>query len=234
MESDVGGKTYDIKSMYTKKCAVKIGKKHTHFFPHGCGVRQGCSLSPTLFNIYINKLARALERSAATGLTLLESEVKCLLFADDLVLLSPTKEGLQQHLDLLHRFCQTWALTINLSKTKIMVFQKRSSHQDHKYKFHLDTIVLEHTKNYTCLGLNISATGTCDLRDKAFYAIKRNIKFNIPIRIWQKILESVMEPIALYGCEVWGPLINQDFPKWDKHQIETACRILQKYNLCTT
>ena len=61
----------------------------------------------------------------------------------------------------------------------------------HKYKFHhLDTIALEHTKNYTYLGLNISATGNFHkavnkLRDKArraFYAIKRNVKFNIPIR----------------------------------------------------
>ena len=116
-------------------------------------MRQGCSFSHTLFNIYIDELA--LEQSAAPGLTLLESEVKCLLFPDDLVLLSPTKEGLQQHLDLMHRLCQTWALTVNLSKTKIMVFQKR---QDHKYKFHIDTVALEHTKYYTYLGLNISAT----------------------------------------------------------------------------
>ena len=57
-----------------------------------------------------------------------------------------------------------------------------------------------------------------DLRDKArraFYDIKRNINFNIPIRIWLKILESVIELIALYGCEVWGPLTNQDFTKSD-------------------
>ena len=84
--------------------------KNPHFNPQGHGVRQGCSLSPTLFNIYINELARALEKSAAPVLTLLEPEVKCLLFSDYLVLLSPTKEGLQQHLDLMHRFCQTWAL----------------------------------------------------------------------------------------------------------------------------
>ena len=78
-----------------------------------------------------------------------------------------------------------------------MVFQKKSSRQDHKYKFHVDTVVLEHTKNNTYLGLNISATGNFhkavnDLRDKAireFYAINRNRKFDIPIRIWQKILE---------------------------------------------
>ena len=60
--------------------------------------------------------------------------------------------------------------------------------------------------------------------------MKRNIKFNIPIRIWLKILKSVIEPIALYGCEVWGPLTNQEFTKWDKHKIET----LQKYPPCTT
>ena len=178
MESCVGGKTYNIiKSMYTNKCAVKMGK---HLFPQGRGVRQRCSLSPTLFNIYINDLARALEQSAAPGLTLIESKVKCLLFADYLVLLSPTKEGLQQHLDLLHRFCQTWALTVNLSKTKIMVSQKRSICQDHKYKCNLDTVTLEHTKkNDTHPGLNISAAGNFhkavnELRDKArraFYAI---------------------------------------------------------------
>ena len=110
-----------------------------------------------------------------------------------------------------------------------MVFQKRSSCQNHKYKFHLDTVALEHTRNDTCLGLNISATDNFhkavnDLRDqarRAFNTIKRNIKFNIPIRICLKILESVIEPIALYGCEAWGPLTTREFTKWDKHQIET-------------
>ena len=56
----------------------------------------------------------------------------CLLFADDLVLRSPTRGGLQQH--LLHSFSQTWALTVNLSKNKIMIFEKRPSLN--KYTFH--------------------------------------------------------------------------------------------------
>ena len=71
-----------------------------------------------------------------------------------------------------------------------MVFQKRSSCQDHKYKFHLDMVALEYTTNYTYLSLNICVTvnfhkAVIDLRDKArraFYAIKRNIKVDIPIR----------------------------------------------------
>ncbi len=60
-----GGKFYDlIKSMYTaSQCAVKIGNQRTELFPQGRGVRQGCSLSPTLFNIYINQLANILEHA---------------------------------------------------------------------------------------------------------------------------------------------------------------------------
>ncbi len=63
LDSGIGGKFYDlIKSMYTaSQCAVKIGNQRTEFFPQGRGVRQGCSLSPTLFNIYINQLANILE-----------------------------------------------------------------------------------------------------------------------------------------------------------------------------
>jgi hypothetical protein len=135
-------------------------------------------------------LARALEQHAAPGLNLLESEVKRILFADDLVL------GL--------RFCQTWALTVNLSKTKITVFQKKVQFpgpqiqitsrllNDLNVNVNVDTVALEHTKNYTYLGLNISTTGNFhkavnDLRDKArraFYVNKWKIKFDIPIRIW--------------------------------------------------
>lgn len=96
--------------MYKKsKCAVKIGNLRTEFFQQGRGVRQGCSLSPTLFNIYINELAEALERSdSIPGLALHHSEVKCLLYADDLVLLSPTAEGLQHSLALLEQYCEEW------------------------------------------------------------------------------------------------------------------------------
>ena len=84
-----------IKSMYTNnKCPDKIGNKHTHFFPQGRGVTQGCSLSPTLFNVYFNELARSQQQSAASGLTFVDSLVKYLLFADDLVRLSPINEGL--------------------------------------------------------------------------------------------------------------------------------------------
>jgi hypothetical protein len=48
-----------------------------------------------MFNIYINELASILGQSSVPGLTLHDTEINFLLYADDLILLSPTKEGLQ-------------------------------------------------------------------------------------------------------------------------------------------
>lgn len=178
LQSGVGGKVYDlIKSMYSdNKCAVKIGDKHTEFFTQNRGVRQGCGLSPTLFNIYINELAVQLEQSAAPGLPLYDTEVKFLLYADDLVLLSPTAGGLHQHLDLLERYWQHWALAINPKKTKVMIFQKKPRCQENRYRLTLGSIALEHTMQYTYLGLVITASGSFstavnELKQKARRAI---------------------------------------------------------------
>ena len=57
----------------------------------GQGVCHGCNLSPTLFNVYIDELAVLLEQSTAPVLNLNNREVKLLLYADDLVLSSPTE-----------------------------------------------------------------------------------------------------------------------------------------------
>lgn len=247
LENGIGGKTFDlISTMYKNNtCAVKIGNKRTEFFSQQRGVRQGCPLSPTLFNIYINELAKALNNSTAPGPTLTESEVKCLLFADDLVILSKTKEGLQQLLDVVETFSHTWALKINLAKTKIMIFQNRSRCRENKYIFRAGNQVLQHTQEYTYLGLKLSSTGNFnlavnELKAKAlrvFYMIKNTIRHEIPIQTWLKILKAIIEPIALYGSEIWGPLKTQDFSKWEKEEIETLhtqiCKNILKVNRAT-
>ena len=47
-----------------------------------------------------------------------------IMYADDLVLLSNSKEGLQKCLEVLHVFCKNWKLNVDTEKTKIMIFNK--------------------------------------------------------------------------------------------------------------
>ena len=52
--------------------------------------------------------------------------VNCLMYADDIVLLSNSKEGLQNSLFNLKEFCDSWNLKINIEKTKIIIFNRSS------------------------------------------------------------------------------------------------------------
>ena len=81
------------------------------------GLKQGCNLSPTLFNIFINKLIDVLDNTDGDAPKLGHLLVGCLFYADDLVLLSETKEGLQKQLDTLNRYISEWFLEANISKT---------------------------------------------------------------------------------------------------------------------
>ena len=50
-----------------------------------------------------------------------------LLYAHDLILISTSPEGLQRHLDALATACEQRQLTINLSKTKVVIFKAQKS-----------------------------------------------------------------------------------------------------------
>jgi hypothetical protein len=50
--------------------------------------------------------------------------ISCLLYADDIILLSESAKGLQKSLDILKTYCDKWNLKINIGKTKVIVFNK--------------------------------------------------------------------------------------------------------------
>ena len=99
LQNKIGGKVYDIiKSMYSRsKCYIKLGAKRTGYFEYTRGVTQGCILSPLLFNLYLNELPNLIKDSTSlTDPFILPKGTKLgtLLYADDLILLSKSKQGL--------------------------------------------------------------------------------------------------------------------------------------------
>ena len=117
--------------MYSNSiCCVKDNYTRSEFFNYDKGVRQGCILSPLLFNLYLNELPFILNNNAKDSVLQPDgSHFNCLLYANDLLVISTSAEGLQQSLDRLSKCCQDWLLKINPTKTKVIVFQEKSRNQ---------------------------------------------------------------------------------------------------------
>ena len=92
------------------------------------GVRQGCTLSPWLFNVYVDKVAREAREKFVSEVKLSTGDVGMLLFADDMVIMAESEEGLQSNLKVLSEAMDRWDLKVNWMKTKVMrVARKRDS-----------------------------------------------------------------------------------------------------------
>ena len=93
--------------------------------PYNVGVFHGDNLSPNLFKLYINGLIDDVDHSCSPVL-LGQKHTSCLLYADDLVLISESQEGLQNCLNKTWEYCKSWGLEINYTKSKVMIFNKGS------------------------------------------------------------------------------------------------------------
>ena len=83
------------------------------------GLRQGCSLSPLLFALYISQIGCDLTTSSI-GFKLGGMTVSGLLFADDIVLVSMSLDGLRQLINIVKNHCDVLKLEISVQKSKIV------------------------------------------------------------------------------------------------------------------
>ena len=137
------------------------------------------------------------------------------LYADDLILMSESAAGLQKQLDALASFCEARQLTVNLSKTKVVVFEHRQSDVP---DFVLNGAVVERVESYKYLGFVVHATkamtfGTSFVvaaARKAMFAMRRRCAL-LGIRdpaMQCKLFDTLVLPILSYACEVWAVNTN--------------------------
>ena len=114
-----------VKSLYAHdSAAVRSSQGISAIFSCLMEVKQGCLLSPMLFGLYVDGTEKhLLETSDIDAQTLMEVMVPLLLYADDLILMSESASGLPKQLDALASFNEQRLLTVNLSKTKVVVFE---------------------------------------------------------------------------------------------------------------
>lgn len=224
------GKLLDlVENIYSKtKCAVKSNNKLTQFFNFTKGVRQGCPLSPLLFNLYINDIFHLIDSNAKTDITLNENKINAIMYADDLLIIADSQLKLQEHLNNLTEYCDAWKLEINTDKTKCMVFNQ--GNRLCNLELTINDKKIENVKYFKYLGFTIGAKNCSFVKTpidlsikakRAIFSLNNKIKLSLlPVRLAIKVFNSQITPILLYGSEVWGPYLNYDFKSWDKCETE--------------
>ena len=192
------------------KSCVRIKSEITGFFPIHLGVKQGDNLSPNFFKIFINDLPKYLQ-DTADPVFVNKRPLHCLMYADDVILLSTSAAGLQQKLDKLGIYCNDWCLKINTSKTKVLIFNKAGRHL--KQGFNFKNVQLDCVSHYKYLGLFFSASGSFSFAQKElfqkaqkayFKLCKDFLSLNPNINISMHVFDHTIKPILLYGSEIWA------------------------------
>ena len=89
------------------------------------GSRQGCVNSPIIFSLFINDLVSFLKAECDRGIFVTDQiDMIALMFADDVACFSDTIIRLQHQINCIHSFCESVGMSLNLLKTKIIVFRK--------------------------------------------------------------------------------------------------------------
>jgi hypothetical protein len=114
-----------IENLYSNLTGqVKTNGLLSNEFDIPIGLRQGCNLSPHLFNMYINDLPHLLEAANCDPVLLNGAKINMLAYADDMLFLSNSDRGLQASINVLQVYCQKWQLVLNENTTKIIIFNK--------------------------------------------------------------------------------------------------------------
>ena len=80
------------------------------------GVRQGESLSPFLFSMFLDDIEDIFIENGLSGINVDMFKLFLILYADDIVKFANSKEELQLSVDALYEYCQRWKMLVNINK----------------------------------------------------------------------------------------------------------------------
>ena len=173
------------------------------------GLRQSCSLSPMLFNLYISDIGHDLANTGEGFLLGNKLTVSGLLFADDIVVVAKTAAGLKKLLNLVNRHCEQLKLLVSEEKSQVV-----SPAADYWEIFGEDGLVasLKQVLEYKYLGLETfsSIFRTCATKQKKCVATAKRYMYaclylgrsgSDLVRVSMATWENVAVPSILFGCD---------------------------------
>ena len=198
--------TFLLRNLYSgQEATLRIGHGTTDWLQIEKGVRQGCILSPCLFNFYAEYIMRntGLEEAQA-GIKIGGRNINNLRYADDTTLMAESEEELKSLLMKVKEKSEKAGLKLNIQKTKIMASSPTS--------WQIDGETVETVKDFILWGSKITADGDCGHEIKRRLLLGRKVKTNLdsilksrditlPTKV--RLVKAMVFPVVMYGCESW-------------------------------
>ena len=171
------------------------------------GIRQGCILSPILFNLYSEFLIReAIEEEK--GIQVNGVNINNIRFADDTAIISDNEVDLQNLINRITTTCKEYGMALNVKKTKVMVITKGDSVNSNII---VDGEQLEQVEKYKYLGSWITENCSCEEEVKSrigkakndFWNCKEFLRSNLNMKLKIRLLQCYIFSIVSYASETW-------------------------------
>uniref|UniRef100_A0A8C0A6Y1 RNA-directed DNA polymerase n=1 Tax=Bos mutus grunniens TaxID=30521 RepID=A0A8C0A6Y1_BOSMU len=203
-----------LRNLYaSQEATVRTGHGTTDWFQIGKGVRQGCILSPCLFNLYAEYIMRnaGLEETQA-GIKIAGRNINNLRYADYTTLVAESEEELKSLFFFFFFFYKSLfkvkvesekvGLKLNIQKTKISPITS----------WEIDGETVETVSDFIFLGSKITADGDCSHEIKRHLLLERKVMTNLdsifksrditlPTKV--RLVKAMVFPVVMYGCESW-------------------------------
>ncbi|GJS62496.1 retrovirus-related pol polyprotein LINE-1 [Tanacetum coccineum] len=194
-----------IKDMYDgAKTRVRTSIGNTEFFPIEVGLHQGSAISPYLFALILDELSRGIQ----------EDIPWCLIFADDIALVSESAKGLNNRLENWREALEDNGLRVSREKTEYLRcdFGKVEIAHNEEVDIRIGDKILQPKESFRYLGSMIHKSGRIDedvshriktawLRWRAATGVLCDR--NIPLKLKGKFYRVAIRPSMLYGSECW-------------------------------
>uniref|UniRef100_A0A8D8UAM4 Craniofacial development protein 2 n=1 Tax=Cacopsylla melanoneura TaxID=428564 RepID=A0A8D8UAM4_9HEMI len=197
-----------IRELYKgQKVVVRVENEETEEVIIGRGVRQGCCMSPALFNLYAEKLleeALINERGIVVG----NENLKNIKYADDQAVLAESIVDLQRMVENIKEAGKKYGMKINAGKTKVM----KIGREEERMNVVLEGQTLEQVEHFRYLGGMIYSNGSCtkEIRSRISMGKTAFVKVNdiltarrIPLTLRKRFAKCYIWSVVLYGSETW-------------------------------
>ena len=194
-----------LRNLYAgQEATVRTGHETTDWFQVGKGVRQGCILSPCLFNLHAEYIMRNAGLEEAQARTKIAGRnINNLRYADDTILMAESEEDLKCLLLKVKEESEKVGLKLNIQKTKIMASGPITS-------WEIDGETVETVSDFIFLGPKV--TGDCSHEIKRHLLLGRKVMTNLdsifksrditlPIKV--HLVKATVFPVVMNACESW-------------------------------